>query len=187
MTYKSLQDLIPSSTNLSLSPSTPVTQDTPSLGPFNYNSLTLESNIDLPIFAQKSPKWWTLAWLPYLKFTPTTPITLYPHLFFIFLHKTYQFISVIQLCPTLCEPMNGSMAGLPVHHQLPEPTQTHIRWVGDVIQPFHPLSSPSPPALNLPQHKGLFQWVSSPHQVAKILEFQLQHQSFQWTLRTDLL
>ena len=77
--------------------------------------------------------------------------------------------------------------GLPVHHQLPESTQTHGHWVGDAIQPSHPLSSPSPPALNLSQHQGLFQWVSSSHQVAKVLEFQLQHQSFQWTPRTDLL
>ena len=66
-------------------------------------------------------------------------------------------------------------------------TQTHLHWVGDAIQPFHPLSSPSPPAFNLPQHQGLFQWVNSSHQVAKESEFQLQHQSVQWTLRTDLL
>ena len=74
-----------------------------------------------------------------------------------------------------------------VHHQLPESTQTHIHWVGSAIQPSHPLSSASPPALNLSQHQGLFKWVSSLNQVAKILEFQLQHQSFQWTPRTDLL
>ena len=83
--------------------------------------------------------------------------------------------------------MNGSMLGLPVHHQLPESTQTQVHWVSDAIQPFHPLSSPSPPALNLSQHQGLFKWVSSSHQVAKVLEFQLQHQSFQWTPRIDLL
>ena len=98
-----------------------------------------------------------------------------------------QFSSVVQLCPTLCDPMDRSMPGLPVHHQLPEFTQTHVHWVGDAIQPSHPLSSPSPPAFNLSQHQGLFKWVSSSHQVAKILEFQLQHQSFQWTPRTDLL
>ena len=78
--------------------------------------------------------------------------------------------------------MNCSTPGLPVHYQLPEPTQTHVHWVGDAIQPSHPLSSPSPPAPNLSQHQGIFQWVSSSHQVAKALEFQLQHQSFQWTL-----
>ena len=94
---------------------------------------------------------------------------------------SFQFSSVTQLCPTLCDPMNCSTPGFPVHHQLPESTQTHVHRVGDAIQPSHPLSSPSPPALNLSQHKGLFQWVSSSHQVAKVLEFQLQHQSFQWT------
>ena len=83
--------------------------------------------------------------------------------------------------------MNRSTPGLPVHHQLPEFTQTHVHRVGDAIQPSHPLSSPSPPALNLSQHQGLFKWVSSSHQVAKVLEFQLQHQSFQWTPRTDIL
>ena len=77
--------------------------------------------------------------------------------------------------------MNCSTPGLPVHRQLPEFTQTHIHWVGDAIQPSHSLSSPSPPALHLSQHQGLFQWVSSSHQIAKVLEFQLQHQSFQWT------
>ena len=96
-----------------------------------------------------------------------------------------QFSSVAQSCPTLCDPMNHSMPGLSIHHQLLESTQTHVHQVSDAIQPSHPLSSPSPPALNLSQHQGLFQWVSSSHQVAKVLEFQLQHQSFQW--RTDLL
>ena len=95
-----------------------------------------------------------------------------------------QFSSVAQSCPTLCDSMNCSMPGLPVQHQLPEFTQIHIHWVGDAIQPSHPLSSPSPPALNLSQHQGLFQWVSSSHEVAKVLEFQLQHQSYQWTPRT---
>ena len=76
---------------------------------------------------------------------------------------------------------------IPVHHKLPEFTQTHVNWVGDAIQPSHPWSSPSPPALNLSQHQGLFKWVSSLHQVAKVLESQLQHQSYQWTHMTDLL
>ena len=97
-----------------------------------------------------------------------------------------KFSSVSQSCPTLCDPMNKSIPGVPVHHQLPEFTQTHVHWV-NAIQPSHPLSSPSPPALNLSQHQGLFKWVSSLHQVAKVLEFQLQHQSFQWTPRADLL
>ena len=83
--------------------------------------------------------------------------------------------------------MNRSTPGLPIHHQLLEFTQTHVHRVGDAIQPSHPLSSPSPPAPNPSQHQGLFQWVNSSHEVAKVLEFQLQHQSFQWTPRTHLL
>ena len=77
------------------------------------------------------------------------------------------FSSVAQSHLTLCDPMNRSTPGLPVHHQLPESTQTHVHCVGDAIQPSHPLFSPSPPALNLSQHQGLFQWASSLHQVAK--------------------
>ena len=84
-----------------------------------------------------------------------------------------QFSSVAQSCPTLCDPMNCSTPGLPVHHQLPESTQTHVHWVSDAIQPSHPLSSPSPPAPNPSQHQSLFQWVNSSHEVAKVLEFQL--------------
>ena len=84
-----------------------------------------------------------------------------------------QFSSVTQSCPTPCNPMNRSMPGLPVHHQLPEFTQTHIHRLSDAIQPSHPLSSPSPPAPNPSQHQSLFQWVNSSHEVAKVLEFQL--------------
>ena len=98
-----------------------------------------------------------------------------------------QFSSVTQSCPTLCNPMNHSRPGLPVHHQLPEFTQNHVHWVGDASQPSHPLSSLSPLAPNPSQNQSLFQWVNSSHQVVKVLEFQLQHQSFQWTPRTDLL
>ena len=101
--------------------------------------------------------------------------------------SNFQFSSVAQSCPTLCNPMNHSMPGLPVHHQLLEVTQTHVHRVSDAIQPSHPLSSPSSPAPNPSQHQGLFQWVNSLHEVAKVLEFQLQHKSFQWTPRTDLL
>ena len=90
-----------------------------------------------------------------------------------------QFSSVAQSCPTFCNLMNCRMPYFPVHHQLQELTQTHVHGVGDAIQTSHPLSSPFPPALNLSQHQGLFQGVSSSHQVAKVLEFQLQHQSFQ--------
>ena len=84
-----------------------------------------------------------------------------------------QFSSVTQSCPTLCDPMNCSTPDLPVHHHLPEFTQTHVHWVSDAIQPSHPLSSPSPPAPNPSQHQSLFQWVNSSHEVAKVLEFQL--------------
>ena len=87
--------------------------------------------------------------------------------------SSVQFSSVIQACPTLCNPMNRSTPGLPVHHQLLDFTQTHVHWVGDAIQPSHPLLSPSPPAPNPSQHQSLFQWVSSSHEVAKVLEFQL--------------
>ena len=84
-----------------------------------------------------------------------------------------QFSSVAQSCPTLCDPMNGSTPGLPVHHQLPEFTQTHVHRVSDAIQPSHPLLSPFPPAPNPSQHQSLFQCVNSLHEVAKVLEFQL--------------
>ena len=99
--------------------------------------------------------------------------------------------SSVQFSPSVtsdfCDPMECSAPGFPVHHQLPELAQTHVHHVSDAIQPSHPLSSPSPPAFNLSQHQGLSKWVSSLHQVAKVLEFQLQHQSFQWILRTDFL
>ena len=98
-----------------------------------------------------------------------------------------QFSSVAQSCPTLCDSMNRSTPGLPVHHQLPELTQTHVHGVSDAIQPFHPLSSPFPPVSNPSQHQSLFQRVNSSHEVAKVLEFQLQHRSFQRTPRADLL
>ena len=87
--------------------------------------------------------------------------------------SSVHFSSVTQSCLTLCDPMNRSTPGLPVHQQLPEFTQTHIHRVSDAIQPSHPLSSPSPPAPNPSQHQSLFQWVNSSHEVAKVLEFQL--------------
>ena len=98
--------------------------------------------------------------------------------YFCFVNKficlfSVQFSSVAQSCPTLWDPMNCSTPGLPVHHHLPEFTQTHVHWVSDAIQPSHALSSPSPPALNPSQHQSLFQWVNSSHEVAKVLEFQL--------------
>ena len=99
-------------------------------------------------------------------------------LYFLWVLKclSVQFSSVTQLCLIPCDPMNRSIPGLPVHHQLLEFTQTHVHWVSDAIQSSHPLSSPSPPALNLSQHQGLLKWVSPSHQVAKVLEFQLQHE-----------
>ena len=87
--------------------------------------------------------------------------------------SSVQFSSVAQSCPTLCDPMNRSTPGLPVHHHLPGFTQTHVRWVCDAIQPSHPLLSPSPPAPNPSHHQSLFQWVNSSHEVAKVLELQL--------------
>ena len=100
------------------------------------------------------------------------------HCYWLKEHSSVQYSSVAQSCPTLCYPMNRSTPGLPVHHQLPEFTQTHVHPVSDAIQPSHPLSSPSLPARSPSQHQGLFQWVNSFHQVAKVLEFQLPHQSF---------
>ena len=91
----------------------------------------------------------------------------------------FQFTSVAQLCPTLCDPMDFSIPGFPVNQQSPEHAQTNVHQVGDAIQPSHPLLSPFPPAFNLSQDQSLFQLVCSSHQVAKGLEFQLQHQSFQ--------
>ena len=87
-----------------------------------------------------------------------------------FWKRQAQFISVTQLCPTPCDSMDCSTWGLPVHHQLPDVTQTHVHWVSDAIQPSHPLSSPSPPAFNRSQHQDLFKWVSYSHQVAKVLK-----------------
>ena len=98
-----------------------------------------------------------------------------------------QFSSVAQSCLTLCNPMECSTPGFPTHHQLLDLIQAYVHWVSDAIQPSHSLSSPSPPAFDHSQHQGLFKWVSSLNEVAKVLEFQLQHQSFQWIFRTDFL
>ena len=89
----------------------------------------------------------------------------------VYMYSSVQFSSVSQSCPTLCNPMNRSTPGLPVHHQFLQLTQTHVHWVSNAIQPFHPLSSPSPAAPNPSQHQSLFQWVSSSHEVAKVLEY----------------
>ena len=95
--------------------------------------------------------------------------------------------SVSKSCLTLCNPMDCSMPGFLIHRQLPELAQTHVPWVSDAIQPSCPLLSPFPPTFYISQHQGLFQWVSSSHQVAKVLELQLQYQSFRWIFRTDFL
>ena len=100
-------------------------------------------------------------------------------------NPTVQFSSVAQSCLTRCNPMGYSMPGLPVHHRLMS-LPKHVHWVGDAIQPSHPLSSLSPPSFNLSQNQGLSQWVSSLHQVAKVLEFQSQYQSLSWLFRNDL-
>ena len=99
--------------------------------------------------------------------------------------QSVQFSSVTQSCLTLCDPVDCSTLCIPVHHQLPELTQTHVHRVGDAIQSSHPQLSPSPPAFNLSQEQGLFKWISSSHQVARLLE--RQHQFFQWIFRTDFL
>ena len=98
-----------------------------------------------------------------------------------------QFLSCVLLFVTPCNPMDCSTPGFSVHHKFPELAQAHVHQISDAIQPSHALSSPSPPAFNLSQHQGLFQWVSSSHQVAIVLEFQLQCQSFQWIFRSDFL
>ena len=95
--------------------------------------------------------------------------------------------SVAKSCPTLWDPMDCSTPGFPVLHLLLELAQTHVHWVSDATEPSHPLSAPSPPTFNLSQHQGLFQCVGPSHQVAKILELQLQHHSFQWIFMTDFL
>ena len=117
----------------------------------------------------------------------TSIYKIYPLLSVSFAVAFIQFSSVTQSCPTLCNCMNCSTPGFPVLHYLPELAQTHVHWVSDAIQPSHPLTSSSPPTFNLSQHQGPFKWVSSSHQVAKVLEFQLKHWSFQWIFRTDFL
>ena len=132
----------------------------------------LPSPLSLPCSA-RTCKW--LTWYPF------------PHCNFLMIWNKPIIAGEITGSRFVFSSVQFSTPGLPVHHQLPESTQTHGHWVGDVFQPSHPLSSPTPPALNLSQHQGLLKWVISLHEVAKVLEFQLQHQSFQWTPRTHLL
>ena len=129
----------------------------------------------------KTGSWlWLRSWTPYCKIQTSLEESRENH-------WTIQFSSVTRLYLTLCDPMSCSTPGFLVHQQLLELAQTHAHWVGDDIQPSYQLSSPSPPVFNLSQHQGLFQWVSSLHQVAKILELQLQNQSFWLIFRTDFL
>ena len=118
-------------------------------------------------------------------YAPMQPPTQWHRLIQVTQFSSVQLLSHVWLFATPC--MDCSMPGFPVHHQLLEFTQTHVHWVSDAIKPSHPLLSSSPLAFNLSQHQGLFKWVSSSHQVAKVLELQLQHQSSQWILRTDFL
>ena len=110
---------------------------------------------------------------------PSFPFSLQSHLKRFIISRVFrllrmcQFSSVTQSCTTLCDPMDCSMPGFPVHHQLLELAQTPVHRVGDAIQTSHPLSSPFPPAPNPSQHQSLFQRVNSSHEVAKVLEFQL--------------
>ena len=111
-----------------------------------------------------------------------------PQSIFLFvLRRMIYCCSVAKSCPALCNPRDCSTPDFPIRHQSPEPAQTQVHWVSDAIQPSHPLPLPSPLAPNLSQHQGLFQWVGFSHQMGKILELQLQHQSFQWIFRVDFL
>ena len=158
-------------------------------------SYDMSITVCLGDFGPHHPHWGSLRETSSLCFCPyqmqeernRADFTLTPKLPFQRQCASVQCSSVAQSCLTLCDPMNHSTSGLPVHHQLPEVTQTHVHRVSDAIQPSHPLSSPSPPASNPSQDQSLFQWVNSSHEVAKVLEFQLEHQSFQRNPRADLL
>ena len=142
-----------------------------------------------------------LKWLHYLfKFPVLSPVNYFAGLVIMYLKSLVDYLapsmcsrngqsvrSGHSLCQTLCDPMDWSTQGFSVHHQILELAQTHVHWVSDAIQPSHPLSSPSLLAFSLSLHQSLFQWVSSLHQVAKVLVLQLQHQSFQWKFRTYFL
>ena len=129
---------------------------------------------------------WFISWLSHFDNSQIfQAFSLLLYLFSWYVINSVQLLSCVQLFAT--QRTGYSMPGLPVHHQLSELVHIHVHWLSDVIQLSHPLSSPSPPVLNLSQHQHLFKWVSSSHQVARVLELQLQHQSFQWTPRTDVL
>ena len=159
--------------------------------PLTLPSIEMPSGVALPSALIWSPRY--VSWIQQVvKGVLSQELTvekqsLYMHAFIFVESILWWWCSATQSCPTLCDPVDCSMSSFPVLHYLPEFAQIHDCRVGDAIQPSHPLSSPSPPALSLSQHQGLFQWVSSLNQVAKVLEFQLQHQSFQRIFRTDFV
>ena len=152
--------------------------------PFCQSALLI--GLSWPVLAcsgcqQSNPEYWFL-------WTSSSQVKVGPcEIFRITTGPSVWFSSVTQLCQTLCDLMDCSVPIFPVHHQFLELAQTHVHRVGYAIQPSHPLSSPSPPIFSLSQHQSLFQWISSSHQVTKVLEFQLQHQPFQWIFRADFL
>ena len=141
-------------------------------------SALMEAQV-LKMFVESLPATWIRR-----RRSTTETIHCFPQENFCFVLSSVQLFSRVQL---FCDPMDCGTSGFPVDHQHPELTQIHVHRVSDAIKPSHPLSSPSPPTFNLFQHQVLFQWVSSSHQVVKVLEFQLQHQSFQRIFRTDFL
>ena len=139
-------------------------------GKYYYSNCVLFSRLFWPFRVPCNPIW---IWGSVFLFLWKRLLGIWPELNWFCRSLWAIFSSVAQSCPTLCDPINRSTPGLPVHHQLLEFTQTHVHWVGDAIQPSHPLSSASPPAPNPSQHQSLFQWVNSSHEVGKLLEFQL--------------
>ena len=154
----------------------------------NWNSKQIQQQLPLRFPSSRQAPFYPLSlWIWLLEVSPISEIMQFLSSCDWLISLSIIFSVSVQLRPALCGPMDCSTPGLPVHHQLPELTQTRVHQVGDAIQPSHPLLSPFPSAFNLAQHQDLFQWVNSSHQVVKVLEFQLQHQSFQWILRTDFL
>ena len=149
------------------------------LKPIDFGLLCFHYNLFLCIFW--FPFWFLHLYIGYSEACCLASMSLW------FLYFFLLFSSVFQSCPTLWNPMDCSTSGFPVNHQLQELSQTHVHLVSDAIQPSHPLLFTSPPSFSLFQHQDLFKWVSSSYQVAKLLELQLQHQSFQWIFRTDFL
>ena len=145
-------------------------------GSFPFHCWIMFCGVNMSQWVYSFPCWWTFGLFPFFDSYEWGCYDILKNSFIKVLFTgtiNIQFSSVTQSCPTLCDPMNSSTPGFPVHHQLPEFTQTQVHRVSDTIQPSHPLSSPSPPAPNPSQHQNLSQWVNSLHEVAKVLEFQL--------------